>query len=98
MYVLQLNDMRASNIENVQPRFRADTPEELEAFMQAEKVEPYREDNWAKIFRKDGPLEWCNLPFNFDQHIIDVGNADEWAENARRQYDEQVMSILLLPA
>ena len=41
MWVLCLNDMRSSNIENLQPVCRANTKEELKAFVAKEKVTPY---------------------------------------------------------
>lgn len=42
MWVLLLNDMRSSQIQNLQPVFRAETKEALKAFVQSQIVEPYR--------------------------------------------------------
>ena len=46
MFVLQLNDMRASNVENLSPVARAETSEELQRFLDNEKVEYYNDDRW----------------------------------------------------
>lgn len=73
VWVLYLNDMRDSHIEDFEPVLRASSREELEAVLLREKVEPYSEPgfgrygetNWAKSYRKGGPLEWFNPPDNF---------------------------------
>jgi len=103
MYVLQLNNMRDSNIEILQPVARANTEEELQAFLDREKVDVYFEQNsgikWRKSFRKGGPLEWFNPPFESDiaYHFVCVGTRDEWIseaiENASCRYDEQIMPL-----
>jgi hypothetical protein len=70
IYVLLLNDMRSANIENLTPVAWADSGEALGALVDREQVEPYREPGenrygpitWGKSFRKNGPLEWYNLP------------------------------------
>jgi hypothetical protein len=36
------------------------SPEEIQGFLQAEKVTPYRDGPWGKTFRCGGPLEWFN--------------------------------------
>ncbi len=78
MWVLMLNDMRSSKAEILEAVAKAETKEQLEAFIERERVEPYsdpienpREDtayaafpkSWGKTFRKGGPLEWYNPPF-----------------------------------
>jgi|GEM_PF-6461694 len=93
MFILQLNDMRSSNIENLCPVARAETAQELERFMEDEIVEAYRDGGWGKQYREGGPLEWYNPPYSFDQNIVDVGSADEWAANARREFEERIMAI-----
>ena len=93
MFILQLNDMRSANVENLTVSYRADTKEELDEFIEKEKVENYSDGQWAKAYRKDGPLEWFNPPWNLERHIVDAGTEDDWAENARRQFNEQVMSL-----
>ncbi len=77
MWLLFLNDMRFSKIEQVVAVCKAATKEELKAFIARETVAPYsdpvespREDtayacfpkHWGKSFRKGGPLEWYNPP------------------------------------
>lgn len=72
-WVLYLNDMRDSHVEELRPVLRANSREELEAVILREKVEfyrepgwgPYGETVWGKCFRKDGPLEWFNPPDNY---------------------------------
>ncbi|MCK5020063.1 MAG: hypothetical protein KAS32_23620 [Candidatus Peribacteraceae bacterium] len=94
MFVLQLNDMRSPNVENMSPVARAETAEELIKFAEGEVAEkPYRDDNWYKQYLKDGPLEWFNPPFSSDRNIIDVGTADDWAEKARSQFEENIMIL-----
>lgn len=96
MFILQLNDMRASNVENLFPVARFETKENLEQFLEREKVEKYEEKNWIKAYRKDGPLEWYNPPYSFDSYCIDVGNADDWASDARKKYDYQILTLPLI--
>lgn len=35
---------------------------EIESLLRDERVEPYKDDNWHKVYRKGGPLEWYNAP------------------------------------
>ena len=98
MFVLILNDMRSSQIEIVNPRFRADTREELQQFLDREKVEKYTTDNhWGKSYRQGGPLEWYNEPFSMDEYIVDMGTADSWAESARASYTAQITNLPTIP-
>jgi len=63
-WILLLNDMRSANVENVRPVACAATREELEAFVEAQRVETYMDDGvWQKRFRKGGPFEWLNPPY-----------------------------------
>ena len=93
MFILQLNDMRSSNVENLTAVARAESKEDLEQFMKAEKIESHTDGQWLKSFRQGGPLEWYNQPFSYDQTIINVGSADEWASNARMNFDQQIMAL-----
>lgn len=43
VFMLFLNDMRSDHSEDVKPVARANTPEELESFMERERVEQYQE-------------------------------------------------------
>lgn len=99
-FVLVLNDMRSPKIEIVRPAVRADTPEELVAFMERERVEPYREPTgyldgtWYKVFRKGGPLEWFNPPFGDTQAIYLVDAESE----GRAHTDETNRRLSMLPS
>lgn len=99
MWVLSLNDMRNSNVENLTPVAKSATKEELIDFMEREKCEPYVDEvngyRWSKVFRKDGPLEWMNPPYSFEEHrtFQFVGTEDDWAANARKQYRELINDI-----
>ena len=105
MWVLQLNDMR--NIDDpalpplLTPVLRAESKEELQTFMDRERVNVYQHEldgkKWTKNFKKDGPLEWFNIPKTNGQNIINVQDADSWAENARAQFETQIMSIPEIP-
>lgn len=97
MWILLLNDMRASNIENVRPVARAHERSVLEQYLARETVESYRDGQWAKSFRKGGPLEWYNPPFFHDESFVYVGTEDDWAANARQDYRNKVLSIPNVP-
>lgn len=88
MWILQLNDMRSSKIEISTTVVRAETKEELESFIERERVEGYHDDNWGKGFRKDGPLEWFNQPSN--NHFEPYVDMGLWWQN-------NVMSIPEIP-
>ena len=59
-WVLLMNDMRSSNIENYSPVCCAATREELVAFYESQKIDPYSDGKWGKSFKQGGPLEWYN--------------------------------------
>lgn len=60
---LVLNPMRGRTEEK---RFLAvsDSRDELRTAWQAERVEPYADENWRKSYRQGGQLEWFNPPFS----------------------------------
>lgn len=105
MWILLLNDMRDPKIEILKIIGRADTKEKLEAFIGAEKVEPYTDPvlsheskttrKWHKVFRRGGPLEWYNPPFSSrdNEHFLHAGTGDDWAEEARADYHNKIMTI-----
>lgn len=98
MWVLFLNDMRASNVENLHPCFRADTKEALLAFLEHEATQGYTEGKWAKAYRKGSPLEWCNPPWNDGpEYIRNAGTREEWMAQAARNYDAQIMTLPVVP-
>ncbi len=72
MWILQLNDMRDARVEWMTPVCWADTRQELEAFIERQKVETYKDGTWAKSFRQGGPLEWFNLPYDADNNIFEL--------------------------
>lgn len=86
MWVMHLNDMRASNIENMTAVARAETVEELKALLTREDCGVYTDGKWRKQFRQGGPLEWYNPPISGDNTFMNVGSEQEFVENARAQY------------
>ena len=100
MIVVLMNDMRASQIEIINPRFRAETREQANTYLETQLAdEPYRDTTWHKVYKRGSPLEWMNAPWSSDdhRHFQDIGTEDEWASNARRSYQEQIMSLPLVP-
>jgi hypothetical protein len=66
-WILNLNDMRFPHIEELTFVCWANSIEELKEFVNQETVEYYRDDKWGKTFRKFGPLEWYNRPWENDE-------------------------------
>lgn len=66
LWILFLNDIRFPQVEITRPLCQAESIEALMAFIEDEKCEGYREGSWWKTFRKDGPLEWCNQPLEYE--------------------------------
>lgn len=95
MWVLLLNDMRAPKVEILSPVVRADTREALEAFLKREEVEAYTDGRWGKVYRKGGPLEWFNRPWDFEanRHFVDAGTREESAFRAAREWDQNVLPL-----
>jgi hypothetical protein len=93
MWILQLNDMRMPKVEMMDAVARADTKEELLSLLEREKVEPYSDDRWGKVFRKGGPLEWFNPPFVEHECLVEIGSLEDWLENTRRKWDRMVMRL-----
>lgn len=79
LYVLYLNDMRSAKIEYTQISAWASDRAKLEAFIETETVELYRDGRYAKTFRKGGPLEWFNRPYDLkpDAWPPDPGSIQE---------------------
>ena len=48
---------------------------------------------WHKLFRRGGPFEWYNPPYNVEEAIREVGSEDSWAEQAREEFRMKVWSI-----
>lgn len=93
MWVLQLNPMM-SNAEHVVPVAWGETKEQLEALLEREKTEPYREDNWLKSFKKGGILELFNPPDAKGESwidvpsIVDVGTEADWMKQASDRFND----------
>lgn len=94
MWVLRLNDMRAPKIEMLTNVCRAETMEELEDFVQSQEVEKYVDGQWAKFYRKNGPLEWFNRPFSGDMTFSDVGTEEDWRAQATEQFRKLTRDII----
>jgi hypothetical protein len=87
--------MTSSNIEIMQVVARAESQTDLESFLTQEKVEPYRDGQWFKQYRKGGPLEWYNPPFTFSREsFVNVGTREECMERAGKSYDNQLIHLL----
>jgi hypothetical protein len=92
MWILQLNPM-TGQAENVVPIVRAESREALEAFVNAETVEPYQDGRFHKVFRQGGTLEWFNPPFGDQAFInvpafVDIGTEEDWAARARERFQQ----------
>lgn len=75
IYKLVLNDMRSPKIEHTEIAAVATTPRALTEFMEREREpESYSDGTWGKVFRKGGPLEWYNSPFD----SLGQGIQEEW--------------------
>lgn len=86
VYKLCLNDMRSSKIEVTDLVAIATSKNKLEAFLQDNKVELYRDGNWGKTFKKDSPLEWYNEPFSYEwQGILEQWISLEDLESAKQR-------------
>jgi len=76
MFILYMNDMRSSKFEQLQPVLQAPTKEEIVTFLEEQTVEVYTEPRgdgfWGKSFKKGGPLEWYNKPYNPDNQISEL--------------------------
>lgn len=102
MWILRLNDMRWAHVEDLATIARAETKEELRAFVDRERVPAYLDEGvnsygptkFHKCFRKGGPLEWYNdlSPIASDS-FVNMGTEDEAVSRARAQYRDYVSNI-----
>jgi hypothetical protein len=92
MWVLLLNDMRSSNVETQFPVARAETLEQLHAFLAREKVQHWNDGRWGKSYRCGGPLEWFNPPYSHES-FQNVRTEDDWAVAARERFRQQVLQL-----
>ena len=58
-----------------------------------EVVETIPSYRWHKLFRRGGPFEWYNPPYNVEEAIREVGSEDSWAEQAREEFRMKVLPI-----
>lgn len=77
MFILLLNNMKSAKIEYSDEVCWAETREALVEFMRRESVSTYEDEHYgkcfSKTFRKGGPLEWYNRPFeSLNQGIVEV--------------------------
>ena len=96
MWILRLNDMRSSQIQDMTDVCRGDSIGEFLALLGSETVVPYTEPRsgsmfWGKTFRKGGPLEWFNRPdsIHLSNHFEEVPVltlAASAVDRARRAY------------
>lgn len=92
MWILQLNDMRSSKIEQLTTICRSENKEDLTILISRELVEPYRDGNWYKVFRQGGFLEWFNPP-DIYSGIVKIDTLEEWLINAKNQYNSIIQEI-----
>ena len=72
MFELHMNDMRAANIEAINPVILGETKAEIIAYLEDEKAPAVWEDGkWRKTYKKDSPLEWYNEPFVYEGTCIE---------------------------
>lgn len=50
----------------------SESKEELTTLLRDELVEPYKDENWRKTYRKGGPLEWFNPPYGHEEGKADM--------------------------
>ncbi len=92
MYILYLNPMIA-NYESNAPLACAESIERLQEYLQSQLADtPYYDGQWLKVFKKDSPLEWYNGPDY--RSCRNVGTADDWAQQARLNYEEMISSLI----
>ncbi len=102
LWALSLNPMRGKPEERI-PVARAATKEALEQYMERERVPTYQDVGehpnypgpytYQKVFRRGGPLEWYNFPFQPEpaaNHFQEIPNESMWVENARAEWQQQV--------
>ena len=95
MWLLRLNDMRSSKIENLQNVCVAESKEELESFLKSQEAEPYNDTGsnsihgnsytYRKSYKKGGPLEWYNKPYDFqiEKHLFSMESYTKYCEQLR---------------
>ena len=73
---------------------RAENIEDLMQFIAREKApEVYQEDGFCKIFRKNGPLEWYNYPWNDNESFVDIGTLEDWIAATKSNWEDMLQTI-----
>lgn len=80
MYMLRLNRMTDAKCEWMTDVAYADTKEQLLAFLDRERVEYYQDDQWGKVYRKGGPLEWFNPPTFDEESFVEIMTPEQWMQ------------------
>ena len=88
IFALRLNDMRESKIESTRTVFFAASPEPLSELLERERVAPYMDDIWGKVFRAGGPLEWYNAPLLHGQGVLQVADKETYLARVVQDAEE----------
>lgn len=97
MYALFLNPM-TSKAEHTSIVAISKSSETLQNLLNTEAVEPYKDGNFHKVYRKGGILEWFNPPypgnidFSGNPVIINIGTVEDWIEKTVADYNNFVLS------
>lgn len=91
MWILRLNDMRSPKIEMLTTVCRSDSFEALADLLVREKVEHYMDDRWGKVFRRGGPLEWFNEPF--ENPFFQMKTEEQMVEELRARYRADISDL-----
>ena len=59
-YVVVLNDMRSSNIENLTAWYQSQDLDEVMTWVDEQRTSPYMDGRWGKSFKPGSALEWAN--------------------------------------
>jgi hypothetical protein len=94
-WVLLLNDMRAHKVEIVQPVARAETREELVAWVESLRVPTYQDGQWQRSYAKGSALEWFNPPFG--PACMNVGSAESIMQEAIASARRRWQDVLAIP-
>lgn len=97
MYLLKLHDVR-DKTNNLIAVVRSLVEKELEDLLKNEEVDVYFDGVWKKYYRKNGLLEWYDVPAGDvkGKYIINIGSLDDWVVNSRKEWEDVVLSIPLL--
>lgn len=82
--------MRQPNIENLDCVKASGSRQELIDFHNSLLVEPYRENNWYKVFKKGSELEWFNPSNNLKEDNYFWGGVYRFPEEATLEQIKQL--------